>query len=104
MHIDKAVYGLTEWNREQVTQADWISNPGCYSTASLLGLAPVIKENLIHPTSIIIDAKSGTSGAGRKPTRMNMHAEMSENFKIYKVNEHQHIPEIEQQLKIGIKQ
>ena len=98
--IDKAVYGLTEWNREQVTQADWISNPGCYSTASLLGLAPVVKENLIHPTSIIIDAKSGTSGAGRKPTRVNMHAEMSENFKIYKVNEHQHIPEIEQQLKI----
>jgi N-acetyl-gamma-glutamyl-phosphate reductase len=96
--INKAVYGLTEWNREQVANAEWISNPGCYSTASLLGLAPVIIENLVVPTSIIIDAKSGTSGAGRKPSRMNMHAEMSENFKIYKVNEHQHIPEIEQQL------
>jgi len=98
--IDKAVYGLTEWNREQISKAEWISNPGCFSTASLLGLAPVVKENLVNPASIIIDAKSGTSGAGRKPTRMNMHAEMSENFKIYKVNEHQHIPEIEQQLKM----
>jgi N-acetyl-gamma-glutamyl-phosphate reductase len=96
--IDKAVYGLSEWNREQITGADWISNPGCYSTSALLGLAPVVKENLIDTKSIIIDAKSGTSGAGRKPTRMNMLAEMSENFKIYKVNEHQHIPEIEQQL------
>ena len=63
-------------------------------------MAPVIIEKLVDPTSIIIDAKSGTSGAGRKPSRMNMHAEMSENFKIYKVNEHQHIPEIEQQLLI----
>ena len=96
--IDKAVYGLSEWNREQIAGADWISNPGCYSTSALLGLAPVVKENLIDTKSIIIDAKSGTSGAGRKPTRMNMLAEMSENFKIYKVNEHQHIPEIEQQL------
>ncbi len=78
--------------------AEWISNPGCYATATLLGLAPVVKENLMDPSTIIVDAKSGTSGAGRKPTRMNMHAEMSENFKIYKVNEHQHIPEIEQQL------
>lgn len=96
--INKAVYGLTEYNREQIRTADWISNPGCYSTASLLGLAPVIKEKWVSPASIIIDAKSGTSGAGRKPTRMNMHAEMAENFKIYKVNQHQHIPEIEQQL------
>ena len=94
--IDKAVYGLTEWSREQVAGAQWISNPGCYSTASLLGLGPIVKEKLIDPSSIIIDAKSGTSGAGRKPTRTTMHAEMSENFKIYKVNEHQHIPEIEQ--------
>jgi N-acetyl-gamma-glutamyl-phosphate reductase len=92
------VYGLSEWNREKVASADWISNPGCYATATLLGLAPIVKENLMDPASIIIDAKSGTSGAGRKPSRMNMFAEMSENFKIYKVNEHQHIPEIEQQL------
>jgi len=94
----KAVYGLTEWNRDQIEKAEWISNPGCYSTASLLGLAPIVKEKWVVPSSVIIDAKSGTSGAGRKPTRMNMHAEMAENFRIYKVNEHQHIPEIEQQL------
>lgn len=96
--IDKAVYGLSEWNRGQIAEADWISNPGCYPTATLLGLAPIVKENAVDTKSIIVDAKSGTSGAGRKPTRMNMLAEMSENFKIYKVNEHQHIPEIEQQL------
>lgn len=96
--IDKAVYGLSEWNREAIANAEWISNPGCYPTATLLGLAPVVKENVIDTKSIIVDAKSGTSGAGRKPTRMNIMAEMSENFKIYKVNEHQHIPEIEQQL------
>lgn len=98
--IDKAVYGLPEFNIENIERAEWISNPGCYSTAALLGLAPIVKENWIVPSSIIVDAKSGTSGAGRKPTRMNMMAEMAENFKIYKVNEHQHIPEIEQQLKI----
>ncbi|WP_338472144.1 N-acetyl-gamma-glutamyl-phosphate reductase [Niallia sp. XMNu-256] len=96
--LDKAVYGLSEWNRENIENAEWISNPGCYSTASLLGLAPIVKENWVVPTSIVIDAKSGTSGAGRKPSRMHMMAEMTENFKIYKVNEHQHIPEIEQQL------
>nr|WP_295972940.1 N-acetyl-gamma-glutamyl-phosphate reductase [uncultured Bacillus sp.] len=96
--IDKAIYGLSEWHREKIAGADWISNPGCYATSALLGLAPVVQENLIDPKTIIIDAKSGTSGAGRKPTRMNMFAEMSGNFKIYKVNEHQHIPEIEQQL------
>ena len=67
--INKAVYGLTEWNREQVANAEWISNPGCYSTASLLGLAPVVKENLVDPSSIIIDAKSGTSGSGKKSVK-----------------------------------
>ena len=98
--INKAVYGLSEWNHAQIANAEWISNPGCYSTATLLGLAPIIIEDLMDPASIIVDAKSGTSGAGRKPSRMNMLSEMSENFKIYKVNEHQHIPEIEQQLLI----
>jgi N-acetyl-gamma-glutamyl-phosphate reductase len=96
--IDKAVYGLSEWNRENIKEADWVSNPGCYPTATLLGLAPVVREDLIDPATVIVDAKSGTSGAGRSPSRSNMHSEMSENFKIYKVNEHQHIPEIEQQL------
>jgi N-acetyl-gamma-glutamyl-phosphate reductase len=96
--VNKFVYGLSEWNRENIEKANWISNPGCYPTATLLGLAPVVQENLVKPDSIIIDAKSGISGAGRTPSRGTMLAEMNENFKIYKVNEHQHIPEIEQQL------
>ncbi|WP_141432822.1 N-acetyl-gamma-glutamyl-phosphate reductase [Bacillus sp. 03113] len=96
--IDKAVYGLSEWNKEKIQQAKWISNPGCYPTAALLGLAPIIQSNNIDPRSIIIDAKSGISGAGRSPSHGTMLAEMNENFKLYKVNEHQHTPEIEQQL------
>mgnify|MGYP001027605492 CR=1 FL=1 len=96
--VKSFAYGLSEWNKENIASSKKISNPGCYPTATLLGLAPVVKENLIIPNSIIIDAKSGISGAGRSPSRANMFAEMSENLKIYKVNEHQHIPEIEQQL------
>ena len=96
--VNQFTYGLSEWNKDQIATASKISNPGCYPTATLLGLAPVVKANLIHPESIIVDAKSGISGAGRSPSRSNMLAEMNENFKIYKVNEHQHIPEIEQQL------
>ncbi|WP_075981454.1 N-acetyl-gamma-glutamyl-phosphate reductase [Bacillus massilinigeriensis] len=97
--VESSVYGLSEWNHEQIKDAKWIANPGCYSTATLLGLAPVIKEDIVEPNSIIVDAKSGISGAGRSPSRTSMYAENNENFKIYKVNEHQHTPEIEQQLK-----
>ncbi|UII56989.1 N-acetyl-gamma-glutamyl-phosphate reductase [Cytobacillus spongiae] len=96
--IAEAVYGLPEWNKQQIQSAKWIANPGCYPTASLLGLAPVVKHGLIDPGSIIIDAKSGVSGAGRKAAIETSYSEMNENFRIYKVNEHQHIPEIEQQL------
>lgn len=96
--INSFVYGLSEWNKENIASSTRISNPGCYPTATLLGLAPLVKENMILPNSIIVDAKTGISGAGRSPSRANMYAEMSENLKIYKVNEHQHIPEIEQQL------
>ncbi|HZG71457.1 MAG TPA: N-acetyl-gamma-glutamyl-phosphate reductase, partial [Chondromyces sp.] len=96
--LHQAVYGLTEWNREAVQQAELLSNPGCYPTATLLGLAPLVQEGLIDVNQIIIDAKSGLSGAGRGVS-LNVHfAEMNENFKIYKVNQHQHIPEIQQQL------
>ncbi|WP_096198982.1 N-acetyl-gamma-glutamyl-phosphate reductase [Bacillus sp. FJAT-45350] len=96
--INNAVYGLTEWAKEEVQGAKLISNPGCYPTATLLGLAPLMVEKLVEPKSIIIDAKSGTSGAGRTPTAITHYAEMNENFKIYKVNQHKHIPEIEQGL------
>ena len=96
--LSKAVYGLSEWNKEQIKSADIIANPGCFPTAILLGLAPLSQQQWCEPSSIIIDAKSGVSGAGRKPSLGTMYSELSENFKIYKVHQHQHIPEIEQQL------
>lgn len=97
--VNKAVYGLSEWNKEKIKTSRIIANPGCYPTATLLGLAPVVKENIIDPNMIIIDAKSGASGAGRSVSKSLLFSEINENFKIYKVNEHQHIPEIEQQLR-----
>ncbi len=96
--LKKAVYGLSEWNKEEIKSASFIANPGCYPTATLLGIAPLIKHNLIEENSLIIDAKSGVSGAGRHVSLGTHYAEINENFKIYKVNEHQHIPEIEQVL------
>lgn len=97
--IDEAVYGLTEWAREDVKNARLISNPGCYPTATILGLAPVVKEDIIHLDTIIVDAKSGVSGAGRSPSAVTHFSEMNDNFKIYNVNKHKHVPEIEQGLK-----
>lgn len=96
--LEKAVYGLSEWNKEKIIDAKLIANPGCYPTATLLGLAPVVNEGLIDPDMIIIDAKSGVSGAGRSVSKSLLFSEINENFRIYKVNEHQHIPEIQQQL------
>ncbi|MBS4203477.1 N-acetyl-gamma-glutamyl-phosphate reductase [Lederbergia citrea] len=98
--IEKAVYSLPELNRASIKGARFISNPGCYPTATLLGLAPLIKEELLVEGSIIVDAKSGVSGAGQSPSLSTIYSELNENLKIYKVNEHQHIPEIEQMLKI----
>ncbi|NRD77834.1 N-acetyl-gamma-glutamyl-phosphate reductase [Bacillus sp. BRMEA1] len=98
--LEKAVYGLCEWNKEKIVDATLIANPGCYSTAVLLGLAPVVKAGVIDPNMIIIDAKSGTSGAGRSVSKNLIFPEINENFRIYKVNEHQHIPEIQQQLNL----
>lgn len=96
--LEKAVYGLAEWNKEQVKGAEVIANPGCFPTATLLGLGPVVKEGLAHFDSIIVDAKSGVSGAGKNPNPITHFAHAQENLQIYKVNQHQHIPEIEQQL------
>lgn len=98
--LDSAVYGLPEWNKSNIAHAKLLSNPGCYPTATLLGLAPVVQENIIDPTSIIIDAKSGASGAGRSASKSLIFSEINENLRIYKVNQHQHIPEIEQQLQL----
>lgn len=96
--VQQSVYGLTEWNTERIRQATLIANPGCYPTAVLLSLLPLVKEQLIDPSFLVIDAKSGISGAGNKPSQTTHFSEANENFSIYKVNTHQHIPEIEQAL------
>lgn len=94
--IEKSIYGLTEWNKDEIHQAQLIANPGCYPTAVLLSLLPLIKERLIDASQLIIDAKSGVSGAGNTPSPMTHFSETNENLSIYKIHEHQHIPEIEQ--------
>ncbi|GAK00989.1 LOW QUALITY PROTEIN: N-acetyl-gamma-glutamyl-phosphate reductase [Geomicrobium sp. JCM 19055] len=104
--VEKAVYGLSEWNREDIAKAKLIANPGCYPTAVLLGLAPLAHNNVIDTSTLIIDAKSGTTGAGKNPSEMTHFAEMNDSFKVYKVNQHKHTPEIEQQLEqwVGFKE
>jgi N-acetyl-gamma-glutamyl-phosphate reductase len=97
-YIDEAVYGLCEINREQIKGARLIANPGCYPTCSTLSIYPLAKEGLIDPSTIIIDAKSGTSGAGRGAKTDNLYCEVNENIKAYGVATHRHTPEIEEQL------
>ncbi len=96
--IEEAVYGLCEINRELVKNARLIANPGCYPTCSVLSIYPLAKEGLIDPNTIIIDAKSGTSGAGRGAKVNNLYCEVNENIKAYGVASHRHTPEIEEQL------
>ncbi|MCK4739863.1 MAG: N-acetyl-gamma-glutamyl-phosphate reductase [Deltaproteobacteria bacterium] len=96
--IAEAVYGLPELYREKIRTARLIANPGCYPTSVVLGLLPLLKDNLIDTNSIIIDSKSGSSGAGRTPGKELNFVEESLNFKAYKVGEHRHTPEIEQEL------
>lgn len=94
--LKDSVYGLSELNREEIKKASVIGNPGCYPTTVQLGLAPVLKaaEALVKPESIIIDAKSGVSGAGRKASLGMIYSENSDNFKAYGVAGHRHQPEI----------
>ena len=96
--IEEAVYGLCEINREKVKGARLVANPGCYTTCSILTAYPLVKEGLIDPNSLIIDAKSGTSGAGRGAKLPNLFCEVNENMKAYGVASHRHTPEIEEQL------
>ena len=96
--IDEAVYGLCEINREDIKKARLIANPGCYPTCSTLSIYPLLKEGLIDPNTIIIDAKSGTSGAGRGAKVPNLYCEVNESIKAYGVATHRHTPEIEEQL------
>lgn len=96
--IEEAVYGLCELNRDKIKGARLIANPGCYTTCSILTAYPLVKEGLIDPDTMIIDAKSGTSGAGRGAKLPNLFCEVNENMKAYGVTNHRHTPEIEEQL------
>jgi N-acetyl-gamma-glutamyl-phosphate reductase len=93
--LDQAVYGLPELYAPQIATAQLIANPGCYPTATLLSLVPLLRHGLIDPASLIVDAKSGVTGAGKALNPGIHFAEVNENFKAYKVGAHQHIPEIE---------
>ena len=97
-YIEEAVYCLSEVNREMIKHARLLSNPGCYTTCSILSLYPLVKEKLIDPNTIIVDAKSGTSGAGRGAKIPNLFCEVNESIKAYGVTTHRHTPEIEEQL------
>ena len=96
--LGEAVYGLPEVNREKVKTARLIANPGCFPTCSFLAVFPMVKEGLIDPNTLIIDAKSGTSGAGRGAKTDNLYCEVNESIKAYGVGTHRHTPEIEEQL------
>jgi N-acetyl-gamma-glutamyl-phosphate reductase len=96
--LKKAVYGLPEIYRQQIKKSSIIANPGCYPVSAILGLAPLIGKNFVDTDSIIIDSKSGTSGAGRSPAQPFMFCEVNESVKAYAVTSHRHTPEIEQEL------
>lgn len=102
--IEDAVYGLCEINREDVKGARLVANPGCYTTCSILTAYPLAKEGLIDMSTLIIDAKSGTSGAGRGAKVGNLYCEVNENIKAYGVGSHRHTPEIEEQLGYAAKE
>lgn len=104
-HLDKknvkvSVYGLSEVYREIIKKANFIANPGCYPTVAILSLLPLLKKKIVKLSSIIIDAKSGLSGAGRRLLEEGLVDELKENFKPYKINHHQHMPEINQELSL----
>ncbi len=97
--LQEAVYGLPELvDRERISDARLVANPGCYPTSALLALAPLLQSGLIDPECIVIDSKSGTSGAGRSPSQGTLFSEVSEGFRSYKAVGHRHTPEIEQGL------
>ena len=96
--LSEAVYGLPELYREQIRTARLVGNPGCYPTSIILAAAPLLSRNLVEPQTLIADSKSGVSGAGRGASLATHFCEVSEGFKAYKVAEHRHTPEIEQEL------
>lgn len=98
--LKKSVFGLSEINYDKIKKADVIANPGCYPTGAILGLAPLLKEGVISLKGIVIDSKSGVSGAGRSLDLAYLYSEANEGVKAYKVGVHRHTPEMEQELSI----
>jgi N-acetyl-gamma-glutamyl-phosphate reductase len=99
-YLKEAVYGLPELYREDIKKTSLTANPGCYPTSVLLALAPLLENHAIDPSSIIIDSKSGTSGAGRGATVGTLFCEVTDGFRAYKVGDHRHTPEIEQEISL----
>lgn len=96
--LPEAIYGLCEINRDKIKNKRIVANPGCYTTCSILSMYPLVKEGVIDNSSIIIDAKSGATGAGRGLSLPNHYCELNESVKAYKIASHRHTPEIEEQL------
>ncbi len=96
----RSVYGLPELHRTEIAGADLVANPGCYPTGAILALAPLLRNDLVEVDRIVIDAKSGTSGAGVKPTMFTNHAEVANAVKPYSVTNHRHIAEMDQELSL----
>jgi N-acetyl-gamma-glutamyl-phosphate reductase len=99
--LKEAVYGLPELHKKEIEKSKFIANPGCYPTGSILGSAPLVSKGLVDTDQIIVDSKSGVTGAGRAASLALNFAELNENFKAYKINQHQHMPEIDQELSIA---
>lgn len=95
--LASAVYGLPELYAEDVAKADLVANPGCYPTSAILGLCPALSKGLVETDGIVVDSKSGTTGAGRKPSMGTLFCEVSDNFRAYNLGKHRHTPEIEQE-------
>jgi N-acetyl-gamma-glutamyl-phosphate reductase len=96
--LKEAVYGLSEFHHRELREARMVANPGCYPTGALIGILPLIRRDLVDPSSIVIDAKSGTTGARRQAAVEQLFAEVNENFRAYKVGNHRHTPEMEQEI------
>jgi N-acetyl-gamma-glutamyl-phosphate reductase len=96
--LSEAVYGLPELYRAEIKKAQLVANPGCYPTGAILALTPVVEAGMIAPSGIVVDAKSGVSGAGRNPSMTNLFCEVAEGLKAYAVAQHRHAPEMDQEL------
>jgi N-acetyl-gamma-glutamyl-phosphate reductase len=96
--LSESVYGLPELHREKIRKAKIVGNPGCYPTGALIGLIPLVKKGMVSLENVVIDSKSGVSGAGRDAVLESLFCEVNEGVKAYKIFEHRHLPEIEQEL------